>query len=225
MWPVPSVTRQDLVVTVDADLVPALPVMPSLPSQGPRPRGHGHKRCRKCGKVVSLRAFVCRRCGKRQRISRTTILLSLAALALGAMFAVAVAGTLTPRSPDGVRAARAASAAAAAAAAAGRNPAHLRAADLWADYHRDAAAADRAYKDKPVKLTGVVMAAPTRDYRGNIVLRLGTGDVFEMVRATLASRDGTQVLGIGKGQTVTVGCTGRGALIGAPELDGCVIIP
>jgi hypothetical protein len=68
-----------------------------------------------------------------------------------------------------------------------------------------------------------VVNVPVRDFRGFIVLRLGTGDVFETVHATLARRDGAIVSGIVKGQSVTLGCVGRGALIGSPILDGCEV--
>jgi hypothetical protein len=101
-------------------------------------------------------------------------------------------------------------------------PVRLSAGELWGQYRRDAAAADRKYKDKLVAVTGTV-AAVARDFHGNVVVQLTTGDVFETVRATLATRDAAVVTGIFKGQSVSVTCLGSGALIGAPILENCAL--
>ena len=174
--------------------------------------------------MVSVRALVCRRCGRRQRVSPRTIYLGLAALTLASMFAVAgllplgKGGDPPPYAPAGVP-----GPSGGVAAPPLRAPERLAAADLWAAYARDPLAADRLYKDKPLVVTGQVIAAPQRDFRGSVVLRLGTGDMLETVHATLAARDITNDATLAKGQTVSVACVGRGALIGAPLLDGCTL--
>jgi hypothetical protein len=179
--------------------------------------------------VVSVRALVCRRCGKRQRMNPRTAYLGLGLLFLGGLFAFAGVGSLPsfgrpvealpfPRMPV-------AAAPAAAARAPGGEPQRVSASQIWAAYNKDSVAADHQFKDRPVMVTGTVISAPAREFHGNIVLRLGTGDVFEAVRVMLAVRDATVVSGIVKGQTITVSCVGRGVLIGAPMLDGCRLVP
>jgi hypothetical protein len=173
-----------------------------------------------------VRALVCRRCGKRQRVNPRTIYLGLAGLFLAGLFAVAGLGSLLPtaRVNDALPAACAgANAPVAAPVAPAGQPARLTAAELWAAYNLDAVRADRLYKDKPIVVTGRVLVVPTRDFRGNVVLRLGTGDALEMVRATLVRRDMLMDSLPAKGQTVSVACVGRGAAIGAPLLDNCAL--
>jgi hypothetical protein len=197
------------------------------------PRKRAHKRCGKCGKVVSVRAMVCRRCGKRQRVNPRLVYLGLAFLFLGGLFAVAGAGPgplgrgwdVASLGRAGSAGAKRAAAAGARAAADGHNPQAVAASDLWAAYNKDPVAADHLYKDRPVTVTGAVVVTPVRDFHGNIVLRLSTGDDFELVHAMLAPRNATAVLSsLSKGQTITVSCTGRGALIGAPILDACSLL-
>jgi hypothetical protein len=182
----------------------------------------GYRKCGKCGKVISARALACRRCGKRQRVNPRTLMLGLACLGMVGMFAVAVIGALM--SPS--RASELAPGALpspAAAAASGREPVRVTAAGLIAAYQRDPAGADRQYKEKRVAVTGQVVAVPTRDFQGNVLLRLGAGDVMETVRVTVASRSSSLAVSLSKGQTVSLICTARGALIGAPILGDCLL--
>ncbi len=189
------------------------------------PRRSGYKRCAKCGKVVSLRAFQCRRCGKRQRWNPRTVWVTATAAFLAVLFAYAGFGSkisfsrsidLPPLAPP-----RGASAAPVATPAG--HPVRLTASELWAAYNRDLIAADHRYRERKLEVTGTVVTVPVRDYRGFIVVRLGTGDVFETVHATLARRDSSLLSGIAKGQSVVLSCTGRGALIGSPILDDCEV--
>jgi hypothetical protein len=54
------------------------------------------------------------------------------------------------------------------------------------------------------------------------MLKLATGEPFDNVRAiVLGHDDGARVLPA-RGQVVALRCTGRGSVIGAPQLDGCV---
>jgi len=100
-------------------------------------------------------------------------------------------------------------------------PIRMTAADLWAAYSKDAVAADRLYRDKPLVVTGRLLMTPARDFRGNMVLRLGTGDALEMVHAALIGRDTLIDSLPSKGQTVTVACVGHGTVLGAPMLGAC----
>jgi hypothetical protein len=185
-------------------------------------RRASHRRCARCGKVVSRRALVCRRCGKKQRINPRAALLGAAGLFLVALFAVA---TVNQRLPFGLgrRVSAGPEPWAPYAAPADRSRATLTAAELWALYNVDAASADARFKGKPVSVTGTV-ADVRRDYRGDVMLRLSTGDALETVRAAIVSHDDSGRSIPARGQVVSLKCTGRGKLIGSPVLDSCELI-
>ena len=56
-----------------------------------------------------------------------------------------------------------------------------------------------------------------------MVVRLGTGDAFDTVNATLAARNDPALGTLTKGRAVSLLCVGRGALMGAPMLGGCFV--
>jgi hypothetical protein len=184
-------------------------------------RRASHRRCARCGKVVLRRALVCRRCGKKQRMNPRSALLGLAGLFIIALFAVA---TANQRLPFGLGRARANENPESWSpfVVAGRDPsgATLTAAELWALYNVDTAKADVRFKNQPVSITGTV-ADVRRDYSGEVMLRLATGDSLETVRATLAGHDDSGRTTPIRGQLVSLRCTGRGKLIGSPVLEAC----
>ena len=148
-------------------------------------------------------------------------MLVLAGLFLIALFGVATVGAQTPllHSFPWSRAIEPAPAAATAASL--RAPGMLTASELWGLYNVDVAKADARFKDKTFELTGTISDV-RRDFRGNLLLKLAAGEPFDNVRATVFGR--VESLGAvpGRGQIVALRCTGRGAVIGAPLLDGCV---
>ncbi len=103
----------------------------------------------------------------------------------------------------------------------GRTP-EVTATDLWMSYSRDAAGADRLYREHSVLVTGNVRSVD-RNYEGEMVVRLGTGDAFETVNATLATRNDPMLGALTKGHPVSLLCVGRGALMGAPLLASCYV--
>lgn len=165
--------------------------------------------------------MACRRCGKRQRVNPRMVLLGLAVVFVAGMFAFAAVGS-SLLSAKVIEAAPFMPRERSASAVTTGSPVAVSAGELWDAYERDAIAADRLYRDRPIRLTGRVVAVPVRDFRGHLVLRLGTNETLESVRATLASRSSVLAASVGKGQAITLLCTGRGALIGAPIMDGCV---
>jgi hypothetical protein len=185
-------------------------------------RRASHRRCARCGKVVTRRALVCRRCGKKQRINPRSTLLALAGLFLVGLFAVATINS--QKLPFGLGRGRATVAAEAWSpfVVAARDPSHatLTAAELWSLYNVDSVRADARFKNKSVSVTGTV-ADVRRDYRGEFMLRLATGDPLETVRATIVSHDDSGRSIPVRGQLVSLRCTGGGKLIGSPVLDGC----
>jgi hypothetical protein len=94
--------------------------------------------------------------------------------------------------------------------------------DLWMSYSRDGVAADHVYRGHSVVVTGTIRSID-RNYEGDMVVRLGTGDAFETVNATLATRNDSVLGTLAKGRAVSLLCVGRGALIGAPLLGSCFV--
>jgi len=148
------------------------------------------------------------------------MLLALTGCLLAGMFAVASASALL--TPVHVPEAAPAWPKMAAAPVIPRASAEVTAAELWAAYARDAADADRQFRDKSVVVNGIVQSIE-RDFEGSMVARLSTGDAFETVNAKLATRDDPTLVGVLKGRTVSLLCVGRGALLGSPQLGGCFV--
>jgi hypothetical protein len=187
-----------------------------------------HKRCGKCGKLVSRAAFACRRCGTRQRIRPRTILLVLSVALMVGMFAVAGASALMAQS-RGSEVSTAGSAPHPAGAAVESMPApdaagaaSITAEELWAAYIRDPGGADRRFRDRSLFVSGTVRSVD-RDFDGRAMVRLSTGNTYESVNAKLATRNEATVASMSKGKSVTLLCVGRGRLIGAPQLTGCFV--
>ena len=196
----------------------------ALARQAPYPVRVQQRRCTKCGKLVSRSAYACRRCGKTQRIRPRTILLCMAAGLMVGMFAVASAGALLPPAHPGEPATAVKAPSDVhhgAAMLAGRTP-EVTATDLWLSYARDSAGADRLYREHSIVVTGNVRGIE-RNYEGDMVVRLGTGDAFETVNATFATRSDPVLGTLAKGHAVSLLCVGRGALMGAPILGSCFI--
>lgn len=203
----------------------------ALARHAPYPVRANHKRCAKCGKVVSRSAFACRRCGKRQRVRPRTILLIFSGFLIAGMFAVAAAsmGLGPARSPHEPVAVHPNVPGLATA-----NPLKLpapvvppgtpvvSAADLWLAYARDSVEADRRFKDRTVLVNGTVRSVD-RDFDGAAVVRLSTGDPLETVNARMASRNDPAIGALSKGKPADLVCVGRGALIGAPSLGSCFV--
>ncbi len=199
----------------------------ALARQAPYPVRMQQRRCGKCGKLVSRTAYACRRCGKSQRIRPKTMLLVASIGLLVAMFSVAIlsASGVSARSVlEGsplVSAPAVPNARPAAALASGQTP-ELTATELWSAYTRDAAAADRQFRQHSVQVTGTVRSVD-RNFEGDMVVRLGTPDPFDSVNATIATRNDPALATLAKGRSVSLLCVGHGAMMGAPLLAGCFV--
>jgi hypothetical protein len=139
------------------------------------------------------------------------------------MFAVASAGSLLPQAHPGEAAALKAPPELhhSAVTVPGHTP-EVSATELWMSYSRDTAGADLLYREHSVVVTGTIRSID-RNYEGEMVVRLGTGDAFETVNATLATRNDPVLASLTKGHPVSLLCVGRGALMGAPVLSGCFV--
>jgi|HubBroStandDraft_2_1064218.scaffolds.fasta_scaffold11427_3 hypothetical protein len=141
------------------------------------------------------------------------------------MFAVAAAGSIRPPA----RPIETTTTTSGVAVALGRAPeaqageaAEIAATDLWMAYSRDPVGTDRSFRDRPVLVTGTIRSIE-RDFKGRLLVRLNTGDAFETVNATMASRDNPTVTGAVKGRAISLLCQGRGMLMGAPLLGACSV--
>jgi hypothetical protein len=200
-----------------------------------------HKRCGKCGKLVSRSAFQCRRCGKRQRMRGRTVMLMVSGCLMAAMFAAAALGGGSP-SGFSIEASNASMAKtrpggrALAAANSQSVPAQapvtvsdqaevtrVTAAELWLEYTHDPAAADRRLRGRPIIVSGVVRAIG-QDFDGRQVVRFSTADPLETVNAKLADRDAATGRELAKSRPASLRCVGRGILIGAPLLESCSVL-
>jgi hypothetical protein len=99
----------------------------------------------------------------------------------------------------------------------------MTATELWLDYSRDAVAANERFRDRPIEVSGTVRAIE-RDFDGRFVVRFSTDDPLDTVNAKLATRDDASLRDLGKGRSASLGCVGRGALIGAPLLGNCSVL-
>ncbi len=187
--------------------------------------GVTHKRCAKCGKLVSRSSMRCRRCGQRQRWSRRKLLLASSVALIAAMFAIAINTTFFPNgrvAESSVPTAATHATPRALLASRLANATSVTASDLWMAYMRDPAAADRMFRDRSVVVSGRIRAID-RDFDGGTLVRLSTGDAMDTVNAKLATQDSPAVLGVHKGREISLLCVGRGAAIGVPLLGGCMI--
>jgi hypothetical protein len=171
---------------------------------------------------VSRRAIVCRRCGKKQRVNPRTAMLFVSGLFLAALFGVA---TLAPRLPFGHRGANASPVDWSLPTPVSHDPSipSLSAAELWTAYNGNVPKADARFLHKTIDITGRVNDV-RRDFRGEVLLRLTTGEALETVRAALINHDDSGRSIPARGQTVALRCRGAGTLIGSPVLEACVAL-
>lgn len=90
--------------------------------------------------------------------------------------------------------------------------------ELFAAYNANEVAADRQYKDKPLKVSATV-AGINKNFADEIYVELQTANEFSPAHARGIDADAAAALQ--KGQQVTVECKGAGLMMGSPMLDDC----
>lgn len=94
---------------------------------------------------------------------------------------------------------------------------------LLTAYTRDAAAADRRYKDQRLWVTGVVAEEPAL-YRHSPSLAFeGTG-IHDRPVPVLDPARKAELAGLRSGQSVTLDCQGNGHVSGTPMLKSCTLV-
>ncbi len=96
------------------------------------------------------------------------------------------------------------------------------ASQLQKDYKANEVAADNKYKGKLLRVTGTVESID-KDFLDNVVLKLGTGDMFAEVHATLEDSEKPKAAELSKGKRVRVVCTGGGMVMMSPMLRACTL--
>lgn len=100
------------------------------------------------------------------------------------------------------------------------DPVKVSAGALFDAYHDNEVAADGAYKGKPLEVTGRV-ASITTDIASRPVVSLATSNEFMPVSAR--DVDAGVAGKLRKGASVRMLCSGRGMVMGSPQLSDCVV--
>ncbi len=93
--------------------------------------------------------------------------------------------------------------------------------DYFKDYSEKEISADEKYKDKPLRVTGIVKSIDKGLGDDSFVLFAVDEDGISDVRCSL--QDKSIGMDLKKGQKITFDGTGDGMLIGDPQLKDCVI--
>jgi tRNA_anti-like len=93
---------------------------------------------------------------------------------------------------------------------------------LWSDYEANEVAADARYKDKILRVTGVV-ASIDKDFLDNIIIHLRSPNEFMNTMAKLEESETSKAAALSKGTKVELLCKCKGRLLGSPNLDDCTV--
>jgi hypothetical protein len=94
---------------------------------------------------------------------------------------------------------------------------------LFQDYEANEVAADNQYKDRPLRVTGRVIAVE-KNLAGAAVLGLVSGNAIFRTMATLTPEATPRAATLAKGDTILVQCTGGGSMMRMPLLDNCALL-
>jgi len=94
---------------------------------------------------------------------------------------------------------------------------------LFKEYEANEVRADNKYKGKRILIFGTVEAID-KDFLGNVVLKLETGDMFATVSATLQDSEKSMAGDLSKGDGVKLICVGGTRVINMPTLRKCRFI-
>jgi len=92
--------------------------------------------------------------------------------------------------------------------------------DLFAAYSANEVAADKKYKGKRLKVTGLILRIRTGPF---VVLEADRSDAFAGVDCTFSRKDEDDVASLKKGEIVTILGTCEGYLLGSVGLQKCAI--
>lgn len=95
--------------------------------------------------------------------------------------------------------------------------------DLFKEYEANEVRADEKYKGKRVGVVGRVDSID-KDFMGDIVLKLQTGDRFSTVHAGILGSQKSKAMDLSKGDIVQLACFGGTRIMHSPTLRKCFFI-
>jgi hypothetical protein len=105
----------------------------------------------------------------------------------------------------------------------GLNLPSVDAADLWDAYSANEVAADDRYKNRRLRIKGIVQSID-KNFRNSIVLMLASNNDFLPTHAQLVDSEAAAASAMTKGQSVSLVCTCKGRFLGTATLDGCKVL-
>lgn len=93
---------------------------------------------------------------------------------------------------------------------------------LWGAYEQNEAAAQQAYGDRPLRITGTVDGVQL-NFSDEPFVTLATGNMFQSVQLKFADPSDPAIIALRKGQQVTAICTDVSEVIGTPMLSDCAL--
>lgn len=93
---------------------------------------------------------------------------------------------------------------------------------LWEAYNQNEAAAQQAYGDRPLRVTGMVDKVQL-DFSDKPFVTLESGNMFQSVQLKFANPSDAAITALRKGNQVTAVCTDVSEVIGTPMLKDCVL--
>jgi hypothetical protein len=179
-------------------------------------------RCAECGIDVSSEAKACPHCGK--PVKRSSFAKKVG-IGFAIFMGIGIIANASKSNHGSTMAVAATAPATPEPAAAPEQPAtavQISAVDLFREYDRNEVSADDAYKGKRLLVTGRV-ASINKNFVGDIVIELSTGQMFADIGATVQGSQKSIAAGLSKRQEVTLLCRGAGKVLTSPMLDGCLI--
>lgn len=163
--------------------------------------------CKGCGSQVSVAAKACPACGQPAKrsigVGKIILIAIVAVIAIGAIGAAQkkekqrqeVADPTTP-------------------------PVDVSARKLASDYEANEVSADKLYRNKVLRVSGVVDAIK-KDFSDDPYVVLRTANEFMGVRASF--EDDAGLAGLVPGKAIVVRCIGNNVIIGSPMLKDCIL--
>lgn len=93
---------------------------------------------------------------------------------------------------------------------------------LWSDYQANEVAADNAYKDRRLAVSGQVSGIK-KDFMNKTFLLLASPNEFMDVHAHLKGEYVSEAAGLRVGEMILLDCDGGGMIVGSPVLRDCTI--
>lgn len=93
---------------------------------------------------------------------------------------------------------------------------------LWSDYQANEVAADNAYKNRRLAVSGQISGIK-KDFMDKTYLLLASPNEFMDVHADLKGEYVSEAAGLRVGQMVVLDCDGGGMIVGSPVLRDCSI--